>query len=736
MDKDYIKKMYIDTLSVEEQQLITICSVICTEGLSIDVVCNLLKPDNPLTFNSLVEKLSVWNWLFSDNQTIFIEQQVADAVLEIAPIDTDTADKLLCSMQEYIDLSPLEDMINRQQYYLAARLYLTYLMKHWDDLDTQDNQFAGHFSNTVIAFTSNIELSFYGNKRQLVYRLEDRIDFKLLHFIIDKDPYNSEGIANCMLGALYTKIFRYEEAKSCFHRANLVLVKDAKLYMAEACMYENLNILGKAFQMAYRAYIRNKETGEDDANIEICLYIAYLCAVNESPRSSKLWRNNARTLLRDRTIPNGHIFNIILKEIEALLHVDDKSLAYQILDSAELDVYKLYGGDAPEMARISYIRSLVDNEVGQLRMSNEKYRRYVDINHTNYGVSFGDTAVLYSAIINDNVIRGNNNTANIFAIKMQDLHAEGPSFAPGVRLSQAFANCASNLADECYELSDAYLEVAQNIYEKELKPNEEILSEITPIFHDGIIPKSVLMTEESRIIIIVTINICLEEGRINEAKELIESLLDNETECLERLKWSVHMGRTLIKDGKLNDGIELWRDTINSAPNANKFEIAKEIAEWARAYDLIYESMQFYEDALQADTMVYAKTYDIAEALQCYAAVLDTCGLKGKSSEPWKQALLLMRSLGDNDGIALLYFSWGTSKQDAEAENLLEKAIAYWEPERNVYDETASKMYYYLACAQAMQGKSDKARKSAKMCIQLYPTEFPINLLEDIEAYL
>lgn len=735
MDKDYIKKMYIDTLSVEEQQLITICSVICTEGLSIDVVCNLLKPDNPLTFNSLVEKLSVWNWLFSDNQTIFIEQQVADAVLEIAPIDTDTADKLLCSMQEYIDLSPLEDMINRQQYYLAARLYLTYLMKHWDDLDTQDNQFAGHFSNTVIAFTSNIELSFYGNKRQLVYRLEDRIDFKLLHFIIDKDPYNSEGIANCMLGALYTKIFRYEEAKSCFHRANLVLVKDAKLYMAEAYMYENLNILGKAFQMAYRAYIRNKETGEDDANIEICLYIAYLCAVNESPRSSKLWRNNARTLLRDRTIPNGHIFNIILKEIEALLHVDDKSLAYQILDSAELDVYKLYGGDAPEMARISYIRSLVDNEVGQLRMSNEKYRRYVDINHTNYGVSFGDTAVLYSAIINDNVIRGNNNTADIFAIKMQDLHAEGPSFAPGVRLSQAFANCASNLADECYELSDAYLEVAQNIYEKELKPNEEILSEITPIFHDGIIPKSVLMTEESRIINIVTINICLEEGRINEAKELIESLLDNETECLERLKWSIHMGRTLIKEGKLNDGIELWRDTINSVPNANKFEIAKEIAEWARAYDLIYESMQFYEDALQADTMVYAKTYDIAEALQCYAAVLDTCGLK-KSSEPWKQALLLMRSLGDNDGIALLYFSWGTSKQDAEAEILLEKAIAYWEPEHNVYDETASKMYYYLACAQAMQGKNDEARKSAKMCIQLYPTEFPINLLEDIEAYL
>ena len=734
MDRDYIKRMYLEALAAEEQHLITVCSVLCTEGLRIDVLCNLLKPDNPLAFNSLVEKLSVWNWLFSDNQTIFIEQQVADAVLGIAPIDTNTADKLLCSMQEYIDLSPLDDMINRQHYYLAARLYLTYLMKHWDDMDTQDNQFAGHYTNAVIAFTSNIELSFYGNKRQLVYRLEDRIDFKLLNFIIEKDPCNSEGIANRMLGELYTRNFRYDEATASFRRADLILDRNAKLYLAEACMYENLCILGKAFQMAYRAYIRNKEIGEDDANIEICLYIAYLCAVNDSPRNSKLWRNNARTLLRDRTIPDGHIYNIILKEIEALLHVEDKTLAYQILDSAELDVYRLYGGNAPEMARISYIRSLVDSEVGQLRKSNEQYRRYVDTNHVNYGVNYGDTAILYSAIINDNVIRGNNNTASIFAIKMQDLHAEGPGFAPGVRLSQAFANCASNLAEECYGLSEAYLEVAQKIYDNELKPDEKVLSEIKPIFHDGVIPKTVLMTEESRLINIVTINICLEEGRINEAKELIESLLDKETDCLDRLKWSIHMGRTLIKGGKLNDGIELWRDTINSTPNANKFEIAKEIAEWARAYDLIYESMQFYEDALQADTMVYAKTYDIAEALQCYAAVLDICGLKGKSSEPWKQALLLMRSLGDNDGIALLYFSWGAQKQDYEAESLFEKAIHYWEPERYVYDETASKIFYYLCCAQAMQGKSEEARNSAKKCIQLYPTEFPF--LEDIEAYL
>ena len=76
------------------------------------------------------------------------------------------------------------------------------------------------------------------------------------------------------------------------------------------------------------------------------------------------------------------------------------------------------------------------------------------------------------------------------------------------------------------------------------------------------------------------------------------------------------------------------------------------------------------------------------------------------------------------------------SKQDYEAECLLKKAIELWEPEHYVYDETLSKMYYYLCCAQAMQGKSEDARHSARKAVSLYPIEFPINLVEDIEAYL
>ena len=735
MEKKYINKLFRDTLTAEEQGLVTLLSVISSEGLSLDVVFNVLKPDNPREFNILVEKLSAWNWLFCDHQMVYCDQQIASAVLDDTTIEVNSVEKILSALREYLVLQPLDDMLKKQEYFVVARLFLTYLMKQWKASYADNYQLIPLLSEVIIAFATNAELSFFGNKRQPVYSLVDRIDFQLLDFLQGLDGFGPEGKVFRLLGELYTRIFRYDEAKVCFQKAETCLGEDSNLLFAQALMYENLGIQGKAFQFAYRAYLINKQNRNCNQNIKVCLYISYLCGVCRSFDNCKYWRNIARSFMEDKAVPSGNIFSITLKEIEALLHLDDKALAFQILDSAELDVARLYGGDAPEMARISYLRCLVAGEAGHLRESIEYYRRYVSTNHLNYGFSVGDTALLYSAIINDNIIRGNNNTADIFAIKMQDLYAEGANIAPGVRLSQAFANCASNLADECYDLSEAYLEVAQKIYEDELKPDDDTLSEITPIFHDGNIPKSVLMTEEYRIINVFKINICLGEGRFSDAKELIEKLKIGESDDLERLKWNVHLGRTLIKEGNPDDGLKVWKDIIYEVPNSHKFEIKNEIAEWAQRYDLIYDAMAFYEDALQADTMVYGKTCEIAEALQCYADVLELCGLKDKSDEPWKKALILMQSMGDKDGISLLYFSWGAAKQDYEAEILLKKAIELWEPEHYVYDETLSCMYYYLCCSQSKQGKSEEARLSVQKAVMLYPVDFPINLLEDIEAY-
>lgn len=735
MDKEYIKSKYIESLTEEEQNLITLFSVICIEGVSVNVVCNILKPDNPREFNSLVEKLCGWNWLFCDNQTIYSDPQIAAAVLEISELKSDSVFKLLPTLREYIVLKPLDDMISRQEYFVVARLLLTYIMGQWEVNCPGNSLVLSLFSKTVVAFATNVELSFFGNKRQPAYTLEDRIDFRLLDFLKEKEVFHPEESVNRLLGGLFTSIFRYEEAKAAFQIAESIDDEDADLLLAQAIMYENLGIQGKAFQYAYRAYLMNKEYWNDDANIKVCLYIAYLCAICESPENCKYWRNIARSLLGERTIPAGHIFSITLKEIEALLHLDDKALAFQILDSAELDVYKLYGGDAPEMARISYIRSLVDGEVGHLRKSNDYYRRYVNTNHLNYGYSVGDTAVLYSGIINDHVIRGNKYTAESFAVKMQNLHAEDKTTAPGVRISQALSNCFQSLVNEEVDLGKAYLDVARTIYDDELRPDDDTLKEIAPIFQNGIIPNAIMMTEVLRTINSTNINIALREGRIEEAKDMIDILIGNEKEDIEKLNWEIHLGRTLLEEGKVDEGVNVWRKILSKVTNAKKFEMAKDIAEWAQSYGLTYESIEFYEEALQPEAMVYGRTCDIANALQRYAEGLELCGMK-ENDELWRQALMLMQSLGDKDDISLLYFSWGLTKQDYEAECFLKKAIELWEPEHDVFDETLSYMNFHLALSLGMQGKTDETRVAANESVRLFPAEYPVHLYEEIEAYL
>ena len=448
MDKEYIKKMYMETLTEEEQYLIKVLSVICSEGISIDIACKILMPKNPQHFNTLMDSLCSRNWLFYDHRTVLGEPEISQIILEVSPIDSDLSINILSSLLKNIALKPLDDMMAKREYFVATRLFLSYLMKRKEELlDNENEQLKSLFSDVVIAFSTNVELSLYGNKRQPVWNLEDRIDFKLLNSLKELNGANTDSRVFILLGRLYTSIFRYNEAKTCFHEAEVASGDNAELLLAQAIMYENLGIRGKNFHYAYRAYLTNSENRNDDACIGVCLYIAYLCALNMAPKDCKRWRNKARTLSGARTMPPHHIFNIMLKEIEALLHLHDISLAFQILDAAELEVCQLYGGNAPELARIAFIRSIVYAEAGQLRNGNEEYRRYVDINHYNYAYSKGDTAVLYSGIITDNIIRGNVVTANYFAVSMQRLYAEDPSIAPGVRFSEAVSNSLACMAD-------------------------------------------------------------------------------------------------------------------------------------------------------------------------------------------------------------------------------------------------------------------------------------------------
>ncbi len=731
MNKEYIKEMYMESLTEEKRDLIRVLSVIATEGLPIDVACNIIMPEQPRQFGDLTDSLCSWKWVWCDHRTLIIKPEVAKNILHIAPIDADLSIKSLSALQKHIALKPLDDMMAKREYFVAARLLLSYLLEHKQLFREGNHQLISLFSEAVISFSDNVELSFYGNKRQPIWNLEDRIDFKLCSFVKELDTSRQNGQVYIRLGRLYSCIFRYHEARNCFALAGTACKDDALLSLAKARMYENYGSHDKAFYHAYCAYLTNKEKQNDEANIEVCLYIAFLCGVKMAFKDCKQWRDKARALTGGTSIPQHHLINILLKEIEALLHVHEKTMAYQILDSAELEVCHLYGDRAPELTRISYIRSFICGEMGQYRNLNEEYRRYVDTNHYNYAYSKADTAVLYCGIINENLCRGNSNSATYFAAKMQGLRADDSSVAPIVRLSEALSNSMTFFANGSNQISKGFIQMAQQIYDEELNPRESMLKELLPIFHNGIIPKGVFMVEEQRVIHILTLNVCFSEHQTDKAMELIERLI-MESKGLDCSKWQIQWGRLFIKDGAVDEGLDWWKSIFQNAPMAHKFELANEITAWASECGLASEVVEFYEEALQPDIMAYGKTSEIAEMLRNYAHTLVQSGSEKRPDEPWKQAIMMMNSLGDTDGIALAYYAWGTSKKGEEAEELFRKAIQYWKPERYVFDETLSKMYYQLYLAQVEQSKLAQAASSARKVISLNPGEFPPGTFSDV----
>ena len=733
MDKEYIQKMFAETLSEDERLLISVASIICVEGLDIEVLFHLHMPNSPHVLYDMVDSLCRRNWLFRDQRRIYCDTGIASAILEKASVRGSDLKCLLANLDGYLSIEPLDDYLSRQQYFVAARLLLGYIMEKWEIVIEKDYSFIMLFLTNVIHFTSNVELSFYGNKRQAVACVEERFDYKLLLFTFkitgDERIYEP-------LGSLYATIFRYDDARFCFDKAEQSSKPNSKLLISLSEMYWNLSLTAKSFQYAYNAYVKNKEENLPDNNISVCLYLSLLCGLCGIKDSCNRWLQEGKEHIRKRRVPNIHPIRISLLEIEALLAMDDSSTANEYLDKAELMAIKLYGSCSPELSMISYIRYVVYANIGQSRKSIDAYRDYVDCNHFNYGYSAGDVSILYSSIIESNNERGCYCTSGIYEAQMQELHAENVTFAPGVRISKAFSEASTCLIDKDYDQCASHIEKARSIFLDEIKPDETLIESIRPIFEGNVVPDVVIDRYYARELSCWDFEVELGRGEYNDAKRRVQKEISNEDDLKVRLLWSIHLGRIAIKEGNNEEGVKLWKEAISQADVTCKFEISTEIAEWASAYELYYDAIWFYETALQAENMLYAKTKDLAVALRNYADVLETCGMQDKSDEPWLQAINLMKATKDRDGLALAYWYWGATKQDYQAEVLLARAIKYWEQEHGIFDETLSHMYRLYASNLGMQGKTEEARIAAKKAVCLYPSDYPDYLEEEIESYI
>lgn len=733
MDKEYIQKVVAE-FPEDVKQVMTVASVVCVEGLDLEVLCNICEPNCPQALCDVADALCRSNWLLREHKRVHCDPVIAGAVLEQNAIGGSRMKSMLINLKDYLEINPLDDYLSRRQYFVAARLLLGYAIEKWEEFLEKDLQFVSAFQTDVILFASNAELSFHRSPRQAVGRLEQRFDFKLL-----LSTFNITGNQRLfdMMGALYSRIFRYDEATVCFETAEPSPLSHQYQLMYLSEMYWNLGLLAKSFAYAYNAFRKNEMEEEADQNIMVCLYISRLCALNDSMDSSRMWLEKGKALIGKRRVPEIHPIRIMYLEIEALLANDNYSKANEYLEKSELMAIRLYGENSPALSMISYIRYEMYVRLGMSRKSIEAYRDYVDCTHFNYGFSPADLSVLYSSIVDSCNERGSYSTAAIYEERMQDLHSDSDnaSFAPGVRFFKALTEASNSLTHYDYELCAAHIEDARGIFLGEIKPDEETLEAIRPVFEGSDIPDVVMGTTYRRALADWDFETRLKRGDYAEARTLIEEELADEQNAKERLLLSVQQGRIDIKEGDTQTGIALWWDVVRQADASWRFEIAKYIAGCADELELQSEAIQFYETALQAESMIYAKTKDLAVALRSYAEILQTYGRQQKSDELFQQAIELLKATHDRDGVALAFWYWGSMKQDHEAEFLMSRAIKYWDRE-GVFDETLSHMNREYALALGQQGKMNEARTAARRAVDLYPGCYPDYLEEEIEEYL
>lgn len=733
MDKEYIQKVVAE-FPEDVKQVMTVASVVCVEGLDLEVLCNICEPNCPQALCDVADALCRSNWLLREHKRVHCDPVIAGAVLEQNAIGGSRMKSMLINLKDYLEINPLDDYLSRRQYFVAARLLLGYAIEKWEEFPEKDLQFVSAFQTDVILFASNAELSFHRSPRQAVGRLEQRFDFKLL-----LSTFNITGNQRLfdMMGALYSRIFRYDEATVCFETAEPSPLSHQYQLMYLSEMYWNLGLLAKSFAYAYNAFRKNEMEEEADQNIMVCLYISRLCALNDSMDSSRMWLEKGKALIGKRRVPEIHPIRIMYLEIEALLANDNYSKANEYLEKSELMAIRLYGENSPALSMISYIRYEMYVRLGMSRKSIEAYMDYVDCTHFNYGFSPADLSVLYSSIVDSCNERGSYSTAAIYEERMQDLHSDSDnaSFAPGVRFFKALTEASNSLTHYDYELCAAHIEDARGIFLGEIKPDEETLEAIRPVFEGSDIPDVVMGTTYRRALADWDFETRLKRGDYAEARTLIEEELADEQNAKERLLLSVQQGRIDIKEGDTQTGIALWWDVVRQADASWRFEIAKYIAGCADELELQSEAIQFYETALQAESMIYAKTKDLAVALRSYAEILQTYGRQQKSDELFQQAIELLKATHDRDGVALAFWYWGSMKQDHEAEFLMSRAIKYWDRE-GVFDETLSHMNREYALALGQQGKMNEARTAARRAVDLYPGCYPDYLEEEIEEYL
>lgn len=514
-------------------------------------------------------------------------------------------------------------MSNRQasaEVVVATRLFLNYLMERQGLWSTQTKT-AESFCRLVILFAPRYEESLVHCQRRRVYRIEDRLDYRLLELVAHHLSSPCKGAAFCLMGNLFADGFRYNDADRCFKQSQLLDGETASLLLARSRMLENLGHTALACQETYQAYEISLEQKNYPQTTDACLRLAHLCSLALDMQASERWLQNAT-----KYSPMTHAQRVKMYEIRGMLQCShNTNEALNWLDMAETASIRLYGQECPELGNIWLARCNVLSYEGRIRESDLEYLSYINAFAFNYGRSVGALVAMHSCMINQHLHFEDTKRAKEAYRKLCELEAESDErIAPGVQLGMQAAKCGLMISLGDHAAAAKCIKEGLDLCD-ELAADEETMPDLSQVFLTHNLPEKLCMTGARKLFLDYKSRLCVANKRYAEAINIIDEIISIETTEDAQEMWSVYKGYIIACQGDVHLAMHLWQKAVEHVSIPNKCNVMVSVARYAREFGYPYYALSLLDDVFSMDYDKFADDADAAIAEKMRRELQEEC---------------------------------------------------------------------------------------------------------------
>lgn len=706
------------------QKVLALVCMLCTEwGITVkafyEVVEGLLEAP-ACKVQAELQALAIGRWIQLSGHEVNSFHEIAITLEDGGVLKDIVVNYILDITRILIDktkTTPFDDLREKKPFFIMSVAVLRYFLRN----DCLTYGSVGElYGELVVNVSKNVGLTSTLGNVQSIYDLPiyNFLQYGLDH-VNDFCPVATQ--IRIQMGYYHSSVFDYEKSDELADIAHKGIVREGMKsstvdwYNLQSAIFENKSLYGEALCYSRMAFVLNEQLHGEGCidNIPVLLQMCNLTLCLDKAACKRLFDQ----------IPDlpkyseGYIKKLL---IEAELY-DEIEISLQLIEQAQTISFQVFNVVLP------YIYSSLTKIYGRKGLYEEGLdanNRYIKVIRQLYGATtHGDLNLYYSCKIISNLSCGLITTAASLTKFVIDYCPASPTYCFEIRAYHylAIANSYCYATQE-YDLAEAYASAVVEEIEKNL-PSSQVIDTIAPLFDS--IPSCVFFYDFIRTAYHVKIDCAIEKGEIEMAEQLC-------FECLARIDgreayWiQAVLGRIYVMQGRIDEGIDVWKKAINDAGN-DAVDIADEVAKYAYDAFLTDFAMEVIDEASKKKPLSGYSNY------LTFAEICDSACQYEMRDNLYRQAL--QASLSNRQKARCLY-AMAMNNQDSEAVTRLENAIRLSNPDPSLcYDEEISKFYKQLADCQNSLSLLSNARQSAKEAVRYAPTEEP-GFFEEIEDIL